>query len=201
MTSLLRGETVLVTGATGFIGSHVAERLLALGANVRGLARSAAKGTWLAERGVVMVEGDLSNADSLRRAVRGCSIVFSIAAWLGRPNSVEVARRVNVDGTRALVEAAIDAGARRLVHTSSIAVYGPVDDGVVDETWPLRATDAYGATKAQSESVAFSHADHIEVCVLRPAQIYGPRGGVWTTGFFEAVKRGAPILVGGGKGT
>ena len=117
MVSLLRGETVLVTGVTGFIGSHVAERLLALGANVRGLARSAAKGTWLAERGVAIVEGDLSDADSLRRAVRGCSIVFSIAAWLGRPNSVEVARRVNVDGTRALVEAAIDAGSRRLVLT------------------------------------------------------------------------------------
>ena len=194
-------ETVLVTGVTGFIGSHVAERLLALGARVRGLARSAAKGAWLAERGVEVVTGDLTDADSLRRAARGCSLIFSIAGWVGRPDSYQAARRVNIDGMRALIEAAIDAGARRLVHTSSIAAYGPVDDGVIDETWPLRATDVYGATKAHGETVAFGYADRIEVCVLRPAQVYGPRGGMWTKGFFNAVKRGAPILVGDGQGT
>ncbi len=194
-------EMALVTGAAGFIGSHVAERLLALGARVRGLARSAAKGDWLAQRGVEIVAGDLTDADSLRRAVRGCSLVFSVAGWVGRPNSYEFARRVNVEGTRALIEAAVDAGARRLVHTSSIAVYGPVDQGVVDETWPLRATDTYGATKAQGETVAFGYAARIEVCVLRPAQVYGPRRNTWTTGFFDAVKRGAPILVGDGQGT
>ncbi len=197
----LSRQTVLVTGVTGFIGSHVAERLLALGANVRGLARSANKGAWLNERGVEIVEGDLTDVESLRRAVRGCDVVFSIAGWVGRPNSLDVARRVNVHGTRALVEAAIDAGARRLIHTSSIAAYGPIAEGVVDERWPLRATDAYGSTKAQSESIAFRCADRIEICVLRPAQVFGPRGGAWTTLLFESVKRGRPILAGNGGGT
>jgi len=200
MASLSR-ETVLVTGVTGFIGSHVAERLLSLGANVRGLARSEKKGAWLAERGVEIVVGDLTDADSLRRAARGCDVVFSIAGWVGRPNSLDVARRVNVHGARALAEAAIQAGARRLIHTSSIAAYGPVAQGVVDERWPLRATDAYGATKAQGESIVFSCAGRIEICVLRPAQVFGPRGGAWTALLFEAVKRGAPILAGDGGGT
>jgi len=199
--SSLAGETVLVTGATGFIGSHVAERLVSLGGRVRGLARSTAKGQWLADRGIEIVEGDLTDADSLRRAVSGCRFVFGIAGWVGRPNSVAAARRVSVDGTRALVEAAIAAGVRRLVHTSSIAAYGPVAAGVIDEAWPLRATDGYGASKAESEAVVFSHRDRIEVSVIRPAQIYGPRGGTWTRGFVKLLQRGVPILIGGGHGT
>ncbi|HLF28293.1 MAG TPA: NAD-dependent epimerase/dehydratase family protein [Anaerolineae bacterium] len=199
--SSLRNETSLVTGATGFIGSHVAERLAALGGRVRGLARSAAKGAWLAERGIEIVEGDLTDPDSLRRAARDCRIVFSIAGWVGQPNSFEAARQVGLDGTRALVEAALDAGARCLVHTSSIAAYGPMAEGVIDETWPLRATDAYGATKAQSEALALSYADRLAISVIRPAQVYGPRGATWTTLLFDAVKRSIPILVDGGRGT
>ena len=196
-----KGERALVTGATGFVGSHLAERLVAAGAHVRGLARSAAKGAWLAARVVEIVEGDLTDAESLRRAARGCTRVFSVAGWTGRPHSQEVARRVSVEGTRRLIEAAIDAGARRVVHTSSIAAYGLFANGVIDETWPLRAVDLYGAIKAQSEAAALAHADRIEVSVIRPALVYGPRGGTWTTRLFDAVRRGIPILAGGGHGT
>jgi len=197
----LGGQTVLVTGATGFIGSHLALRLAGQGASVRGMARSAAQGKWLSDRGVQIVEGDLTDPDSLRRAARGCSIVFSIAGWTGRPRTREAPWRVNVDGTRALVEAAIEAGARRVVHTSSVAAHGPVAEGVVDETGPLRATDAYGASKARSESIVFGCGDRIEPVVLRPAQIYGPRGRTWTTGFFTAVRFGLPLLIDGGHGS
>ena len=195
------GQNVLVTGATGFIGSHLALRLMEQGIRVRGLARSAARGAWLAQRGVEIVEGDLTDAASLRCAARGCHIIFSVAAWPGRPNSWDAARRINVEGTRALVEAAIAAGAQRLIHTSSIAAYGFLDAGVVDETCPLRAADPYGVTKAQSESVVLTYADRIEVSLLRPAQVFGPRGGAWTTLLFDSVKRGLPILVNGGRGT
>lgn len=199
--SILNGQPILVTGATGFIGSHIAERLVATGARVRGLARSASRGWWLADRGVEIVEGDLTDTDSLRRAVQGCRIVFSVAGWVGKPRSYEAARRVSVDGTRALAEAAIDAGVKRIVHTSSIAAYGPVAGGVIDETWPLRATDAYGASKAESEAVVFGYDGRIEPSVIRPAQIYGPRGGTWTRGFVNMVKSGVPLLIGGGHGT
>jgi len=117
----LGGQTVLVTGATGFIGSHLALRLAGQGASVRGIARSTARGKWLSERGVEIVEGDLIDSDSLRRGARGCGIIFSVAGWTGQPRTYDAPWQVNVDGTRALVEAAIEAGARRVVHTSSIA--------------------------------------------------------------------------------
>jgi nucleoside-diphosphate-sugar epimerase len=201
MRKQMQGQTVLVTGASGFIGSHVTEKLLEAGAHVRGLARAPAKGAWLAQRGVEIIQGDLTDSDSLKRAMQGCSIVFSIAAWLGSPNTWEAARGINIDGTRALVEAAIQAGVRRIVHTSSIAAYGPVSAGVIDESWPLSAVDAYGRTKAQSEDIVFGYRDRIEASVIRPAQIFGPRGGAWTRGLFGAVKRGLPVLIGGGAGT
>ena len=196
----LEGQTALVTGAAGFIGSHVAERLVALGVKVRGLARSAARAEWLAARGVEIVEGDLTDAESLRQAVRGCHCVLSIAGWVGRPRSYEAARRVSVDGTRALIEAAIGAGARRVVHTSSMAAYGPVAEGVIDETWPLRASDVYGESKANSETVVFSYGDRIATSVIRPTQIYGPRGRTWTQRLVKMIQRGVPVLVDGGRG-
>ncbi|HJW83058.1 MAG TPA: NAD-dependent epimerase/dehydratase family protein [Anaerolineae bacterium] len=196
----LEGQTALVTGVAGFIGSHVAERLVALGVKVRGLARTAARAEWLAARGVEIVEGDLTDAESLRRAVRGCRFVFSIAGWVGQPRSFRAARRVSVEGTRALIEAAIGAGARRAVHTSSMAAYGPVAEGVIDETWPLRASDAYGAGKAESETVVFSYGDRIETSVIRPTQVYGPGGRTWTLRLVSMIRWGLPVLVDGGHG-
>lgn len=196
----LDGQTVLITGATGFVGSHLVERLLADGARVRVLVRAASKANRLAERGAEIVEGDLTDIDSLRRAVHGCALVFSVAAWTGRSGGYAMAVRVNVDGIRALVEAALAAGVRRIVHTSSIAAYGYCRDGVVTEDWPLRGADAYGETKARSEEIVLSYADRIEASVLRPAQVFGPRGGTWTATLFDAVKRGLPILIDGGGG-
>lgn len=197
----MQGQTVLVTGATGFIGSHVAEKFLEAGAHVRGLARTPSKGSWLAEHGVEIVKGDLTDPDSLAYATQGCDVVLSIAGWLGSPNTWEAARNINIDGTRSLVEAAVESGVRRIVHTSSIAAYGPVSSGVIDESHPLGAIDAYGQTKAQSETIMLSQSARIEVSVIRPAQIFGPRGGLWTRDLFTAIKRGLPLLIGGGKGT
>ena len=87
------------------------------------------------------------------------------------------------------------------MHTSSIAAYGPVAEGVIDETWPLRASDAYGAGKAAGEAVVFSYAGQIETSVIRPAQIYGPRGRTWTQRLVNMIRRGLPVLVDGGHGT
>jgi len=194
-------RTVLVTGSTGFIGSHLAERLVAEGAGVRVLARDPQKLLPSLRGRVEVVRGDLLQPDCFAAATKDCEFVFHVAAWLGQPNRREVAHAINVAATRQLAEAARAAGVRRFVSTSSIAVYGPVLEGVVDETWPHSAVYLYGETKSLGEQAAFAaQTDRFEVTVIRPAEVYGPRGGAWTTLPVKLVQRGIPALIGGGHG-
>jgi dihydroflavonol-4-reductase len=192
---------VLVTGATGFIGSHLAERLVAEGARVRVLVRDPQKLLPSLRDRVEAARGDLLQPDGFVAATRDCEFVFHVAAWLGQPNRREAAYASNVTATQQLAEAARATGARRFISTSSVAVYGPVLDGVVDETWPHSDVYLYSETKSLGEQVAFAaQTDRFKVAVLRPAEVYGPRGGSWTTLPVDLVKRGLPSLIGGGHG-
>jgi dihydroflavonol-4-reductase len=196
-----RTRTVLITGATGFIGSHLAERLVAEGACVRVLVRDPQKLLPSLSGRVEAARGDLLQPDSLAAATRDCEFVFHVAAWLGQPNRREMAYASNVTATEELAGAARAAGVRRFVSTSSIAVYGPVLEGIVDETWPHSAVYLYGETKSLGERAAFAaQTDRFEVTVIRPAEVYGPRGGAWTTLPVKLVQRGMPALIGGGRG-
>ncbi len=192
---------VLVTGATGFIGSHLAERLVAEGACVRLLARDAQKVLPALRQHVEVWPGDLLNPACLTTATRDCEFVFHVAAWLGQPNRREAAYALNVTATQQLAEAARAAGVRRFVSTSSVAVHGPVLEGVVDETWPHSAVYLYSETKSLGERAAFAtRAGQFGVTVIRPAEVYGPRGGSWTTLPVKLAQRGMPSLIGGGHG-
>jgi nucleoside-diphosphate-sugar epimerase len=194
-------QRILITGATGFIGSHLAERLVAAGAQVRVLVRDPRKLIPSLRDRVEIVRGDLLQPDRLSAATADCEIVFHVAAWLGQPNRREAAYAINVTATQQLAEAARAAGVRRFISTSSIAVYGPVLDGVVDETWPHSDVYLYSETKSRGEQAVFAaQADRFEVTVIRPAEVYGPRGGSWTTLPVELAKRGLPLLIGGGHG-
>jgi nucleoside-diphosphate-sugar epimerase len=194
-------RAVFVTGATGFVGSHLTERLWREGACVRVLARDPQKLPPELRDRVEVVCGDLLQLDGFVQALADCDCVFHVAAWLGRPNRRETAYAVNVDATRQLVEAARAAGVRRFVGTSSIAVYGPVPEGVVDETWPSSDVYLYSETKTRGEQAVFAaQTDRLSVTVLRPAQVFGPRGGAWTTLPVKLVRRGLPMLIGGGQG-
>jgi len=194
-------RTVLVTGSTGFIGSHLAERLVAEGACVRVLVRDPQKLLPALRGRVEVAPGDLLQPDSLVAATRDCEFVFHVAAWLGQPNRREVAYAINVAATRLLAEAARAAGVRRFFSTSSVAVYGPALAGVVDESWPHSAVYLYSETKSLGERAAFAaQTDRFEVAVIRPAEVYGPRGGAWTTLPVRLVQRGIPALIGGGRG-
>jgi nucleoside-diphosphate-sugar epimerase len=194
-------RAVLVTGATGFIGSHLAERLVAEGACVRVLVRDPQKLLPSLRDRVEVVHGDLLQPDCFAAATKDCDIVFHVAAWLGQPNRREVACALNVTATQQLAEAARTSGVRRFVSTSSIAVYGPVLDGVVDETWPHSDVYLYSETKSLGEQVVFAaQTDRFEVTGIRPAEVYGPRGGSWTTLPVKLAQRGIPSLVGGGHG-
>jgi nucleoside-diphosphate-sugar epimerase len=124
-----------------------------------------------------------------------------VAAWLGVPNNIEAAHAINVTATRQLAEAARSNNVRRFIYTSSIAVYGPVMSGVVDEAQPHWPVYVYGETKSLGERAALAtRTDRFEVSIIRPALVYGARGAAWTTLPVKLAQRGLPSLVGGGYG-
>lgn len=139
-------KPTLVTGATGFIGWHVARQLLDRGDCVRVLARPSS--TIRELEGASVVYGDLQQEDSLRRAVEGCQIVFHVAAdyrlWAPRPEELY---RSNVDGTRSLLRSARDAGVERFVYTSTVGCIGIPPGGIGDEDTPVSLDDMTGAYK------------------------------------------------------
>ena len=175
----------LVTGATGFIGGHLVETLLARGYAVRAFARDEARAAGSLPEGVQVVLGDVRDADSLRAAMVGVDLVFHAAAAVGLWGRWRWFQQATVQGTEKAVRAAQEAGVRRFVHFSSVAVYreDALTAGPVRETAPLtggRWTGAfgfYGRSKMLAERAAFRH--HSDrgtgVTVLRPAWVYGPR--------------------------
>jgi nucleoside-diphosphate-sugar epimerase len=193
----------LVTGATGLIGGHLGERLAsAEGAMVRGLTRHAQNARWLAERGVDLVCGDLTDASSLADAVQGCAVVFHAAGWVQEGGSRTEALAVNVDGTKNLVEAALKANVTRFIHLSSSHVYGFPNAQAVDETHPVRSCGTpYGDSKVAAEAIVFAayREQGLPVVVARPSQVYGPRSTQFTIRPVEVIRQGRMTLVDGGR--
>lgn len=195
----LSNQQVLITGATGFLGSALARRLLADGANVRAVVRSPQKAAPLCDLGIEIVAGDVTNADSMRRAVEGCSIVFHAAAAMSGDYAKQ--REVNVKGTRNLVQAAAQAEVTRFVHVSSVAVYGYNASGDRREDMPPPPTDAnpYAASKAATEQVVTSGS--VPYTIIRPAMIYGAGSINWTGGLFRLAKLKPTPFIGSGSGS
>jgi len=170
----------LVTGGTGFIGANVARELLAAGVTVRVLARPGGNRRALAGMRVEFVEGDLLDPASVRRAVSGVQVVYHVAAdyrlWTPDPATLY---RTNVDGTRAVLEAAGEAGVRRVVHTSSVGALGiPKDGGPGTEETPVALTDMVGhykRSKFLAEQVALDFARAgLPIVVVNPSAPVGP---------------------------
>ena len=184
----LEGRTVLVTGADGFIGSHVVERLVSEGARVRAFCVYNSRGStgWLEEappavRGALDVRlGDIRDAAFVEEATRGVDIVIHLAALIAIPYSyvaVESFVDTNVRGTVNVLEAARRAGVQRLIATSTSEVYGTPDDLPIRETHPYNAQSPYAATKVAADqlALAFHRSYELPVVVLRPFNTYGPR--------------------------
>ncbi len=170
----------LVTGGTGFIGANVVRELLAAGATVRVLARSGGDRRALIGMRIEVVEGDLLDPASVRRAVSGVPIVYHVAAdyrlWTPDPASLY---RTNVEGTRAVLEAAGEAGVRRVVHTSSVGALGiPKDGQPGTEETPVALTDMVGhykRSKFLAEQLALDFARRgLPVVVVNPSAPLGP---------------------------
>ncbi len=191
----------LVTGATGFIGGRLTAALLERGERVRALVRDPARAGDLSERGVELVRGDMADADSLREAVRGVGRAYHCAALVGDWLDRDEIRRVNVEGTRALLEACAEASVPRLVYLSSLAVLGMRHHRGTDESAPYRATgDAYSDAKIESERIVrdLERRDGVETVILRPGFVYGPGDRQFLPRLLDALVTGTFAYVGDG---
>jgi nucleoside-diphosphate-sugar epimerase len=192
---------VLVTGAAGFLGSCLTDVLLEQGESVRILVRPGERvREELASRVDVHV-GDLLDAGSLKQAVNGADRVLNCAARTGAWGAEAEYDSVNVRGLRSLVEIALDAGVRRIVHVSSVTVHGVDVRGTADETARLRGgPDPYSRSKVAGERLLqqMIQGQGAPVSIVRPGLIYGPRDTNSFGRFAELIERGRMVVVGSG---
>jgi len=187
----------LVTGATGFVGSHLAEALRRRGDEVTVLARSARKAETLQPLGVTLVEGDLHATAALARAVEGQDVIYHVAGTVAARDEAEF-HRANREGTRNLLAAAERAGRARFVLVSSMAAAGPASPGrpLVGGEAP-RPVTAYGRSKLAAEQAVTASA--LPWTIVRPPTVYGPRDREVLKVFRLARLRIAPVFGDGGQ--
>ncbi|MBL8024231.1 MAG: SDR family NAD(P)-dependent oxidoreductase [Elusimicrobia bacterium] len=180
-----KNRRVLVTGAGGFVGSHLAERLLIRGARVRALVRYNSLGTWgwldhsNQKKEIEIFAGDVREKDSLKKAFHGIDVVFHLAALIGIPYSYETPAsyvKTNIEGTLNVLQLALDSGAK-VIHTSTSEVYGTACSVPISEEHLLRAQSPYAASKIAADKIveAFHFSYGLPVVTVRPFNIFGPR--------------------------
>lgn len=198
--SLSSPGPILVTGATGFTGGHLALRLRKLGYPVRALVRSVSKAGPLVEQGIEVVQGDITRAADVERAAEGAWKIFHIAALFrtaGHPDSYY--HDVNVGGTRNVLDAARRQGTERVIHCSTIGVHGDVGEVPSTEESPYKPGDIYQSTKLEGELLAReAFAKGLPGSVVRPASIYGP-GDLRLLKLFRTIRNGSFRMFGSGE--
>lgn len=186
MSDFWQDRAVLVTGADGFIGSHLAEHLVRLGARVRALVQynSFNSDGWLDHSPLrdhmEIIAGDVRDPLCCRQICQGMDTVFHLAALIAIPYSYQAPQSyvdTNVSGTLNMVQGAKEAGVRRFMHTSTSEVYGTAQYVPIDEKHPLQPQSPYSASKIGADQIARSywHAFELPVTVMRPFNTYGPR--------------------------
>ena len=175
-----------MTGADGFIGSHLVETLVGAGYSVRALCQynSFSSWGWLDEspcrKDIEVVLGDVRDPAQMRLVSKGIDTVFHLAALIAIPYSYQAPSSyvdTNVQGTLNVLQAALDTGVRRVIHTSTSEVYGTARFVPISEEHPLQAQSPYSATKIAADALAFSYFSSFElpVTIARPFNTYGPR--------------------------
>lgn len=179
-----KGKGVLVTGAGGFIGSHLVERLIELGAEVKCFIRYTSKGEVRFLESIrdeiEIIAGDLRDSDAVEKAVRGMKVVFHLGALVGIPYSYLHPREVvetNTIGTLNVLLACRNHGVEKMVHTSTSEVYGTARYVPIDENHPLQGQSPYSASKIGADKIAESFYDSYDLplAIARPFNAYGPR--------------------------
>jgi len=184
----LAGKKILVTGAAGFIGSHLVESLLNQGMDVRAMVHYNALDSWgwldtlplPLRQNLEVVAGDIRDAHSVRGAVKGCGAVLHLAALIAIPYSYKAPDSyidTNIKGTLNVLQAALDFGVEKVVHTSTSEVYGTARFVPITEEHPLQGQSPYSASKigADQMALAFHASFKAPVAVIRPFNTYGPR--------------------------
>lgn len=184
----LSGKRILVTGADGFIGSHLTEHLIALGAEVRAFVYYNSFNSWgwlddapaAMQDGLDVFAGDIRDPNGVRTAMQGCDVVMHLAALIAIPysyHSPDTYVDTNVKGTLNVVQAARDLGVERVVHTSTSEVYGTARFVPITEEHPLQGQSPYSASKIGADQIAqsFFLSFDTPVATIRPFNTYGPR--------------------------
>jgi nucleoside-diphosphate-sugar epimerase len=197
------GKLNVITGATGLIGSHIAEQLVARGTRVRALVRPSSDITFLRQLGVELTVGDLADADSLRAAFTGADCVYHCASRVGDFGTWKMFQAEVVEATRNVMEACRATQVGRVLHVSSVAVYGHrprIPPGGLTEEQPVRQGfrfgDHYGRAKVQAERLA--RAICPEVTIVRPTWVFGPRDRHGLTRLLQALRGRWVSLLGSG---
>lgn len=192
----------LVTGATGFIGGHLAQRLVQERYRVRCLVRKSSDTSVLEALDVELVRGDLTDAGSLISAAQGCRFVIHCGALVSDWATVGEIKQVNVTGTRNVLEASAAASVERFVHISTTDVYGYPKRRGTDESYvPAGFSNWYSETKrvAEAEVRRAQQTQGLNVVILRPATVYGPRSENVVGDIARAIRARQMLLVGGGR--
>jgi len=184
----LKGKKVFVTGAGGFVGSHLVEELVKIGARVRALVHYNSRNDWgmledldkAVLREVEVVTGDIRDGEALKWMIKDQAVVFNLAALIGIPYSYVNPRdaiETNISGSLNLLLAALDSKIEKLVHTSTSEVYGTAKYIPMDEKHPLNPQSPYAASKVSADQLALSfyRSFSLPVGIIRPFNIYGPR--------------------------
>ncbi len=184
----IKGKKVLVTGAGGFVGSHLVEALVKKGAVVTAFVHYNSRNDWgmledvpkNIKNKIEVVTGDLKDSDCVRDALLGQQVVFHLGALIGIPYSYVNPRDVvdtNINGTLNVLTAALDLGLEKVIHTSTSEIYGTAQYVPMDESHPVNPQSPYAATKLGADLLALSfyRSFDLPVGVIRPFNIYGPR--------------------------
>lgn len=184
----IEGQKVLVTGSEGFIGSHLTEELVRMGADVTALVQYNSFNNWgwietfdkSIKDGLKVVTGDIREMDGLKKIIAGKDIVFHLAALIAIPYSYFSPMayvKTNVEGTLNVMQACLDAGVSKIVHTSTSEVYGTAMYVPIDEDHPLQGQSPYSASKIGADKIveSFYRSFNLPVATMRPFNTYGPR--------------------------
>lgn len=198
----LSDRRILVTGGTGFIGGRLVETLVTeCKAKVRVLVRNFSSAGQLARFPVEMVHGDVLHSPDVEQAAKDCDLIFHCA--YGNSGEADAQRRVNIEGTKNVLAAALNHRVKRIVHLSSFMVYGVTPDGDLDETCAQRYFgDVYADSKLDAEKFVLDYGRQhgVPAVILQPTAVYGPYSPAWTIRVLRTLQTGRMILVNGGDG-